>query len=130
MTSTRLRRGELVREVRWELQGAGAMAEFSEVRPGSRIFILFLLLIVLTLGGLIWFDYLGIIDAKSVLSPVYQALGVQRRSAVASADDPNLLDKERLAKQADALVLRQQDLDTRRQTLPQRRRSSTSLGRT
>ncbi|HTP58120.1 MAG TPA: flagellar protein FlbB, partial [Spirochaetia bacterium] len=65
------------------------MAEFGEVRPGSRIFILFLLLIVLTLGGLIWFDYLGIIDARSILSPVYQTLGFQRRSNVASSDDPN-----------------------------------------
>jgi flagellar protein FlbB len=104
------------------------MAEFGEVRPGSRIFILFLLLIVLTLGGLIWFDYLGIIDAKSLLAPVYQALGVQKRSAVAGADDPNLLDKERLAKEADALTLRQQDLDTREAQLAQKEKQLNQLG--
>jgi flagellar protein FlbB len=104
------------------------MAEFGEVRPGSRIFILFLLLIVLTLGGLIWFDYLGIIDAKSMLSPVYQVLGVQRRSPVSSADDPNLLDKERLAKQADALALRQQDLDTKSADLSRKEKELDQLG--
>ncbi len=104
------------------------MAEFSEVRPGGRIFILFLLLIVLTLGGLIWFDYLGIIDVKSLLSPVYRALGVQKRSAVASADDPNLLDKERLAKEADALSLRQQDLDKRDADLTTREKQLDQLG--
>jgi flagellar protein FlbB len=104
------------------------MAEFGEVRPGSRIFILFLLLIVLTLGGLIWFDYLGIVDAKSVLAPVYQALGVQKRSAIAAADDPNLLDKERLAKEADALALRQQDLDTRAAQLAQKEKQLNQLG--
>ena len=89
------------------------MAEFSEVRPGVRIFILFLLIIVLVLGGIIWFDYLGIVDARSMISPVYQLLGLGRRSAVASADDPNLLDRERLAKQQDALVINRQDLDSR-----------------
>jgi flagellar protein FlbB len=104
------------------------MAEFGEVRPGSRIFILFLLLIVLTLGGLIWFDYLGIIDAKSMLSPVYQVLGFQRRSPVSSADDPNLLDKERLAKQADALALRQQDLDTKSADLSRKEKELDQLG--
>ena len=104
------------------------MAEFGEVRPGARIFILFLLLIVLTLGGMIWFDYLGIVDAKAVLSPVYQALGVQKRSAVAGADDPNLLDKERLAKAADALALRQQDLEKRDIDLQQKQKELDQLG--
>jgi len=104
------------------------MAELGEVRPGSRIFILFLLVIVLTLGGLIWFDYLGIIDAKAMLAPVYQALGVQKRSAVAGAEDPNLLDKERLSKQADALVLRQQDLDTRESVLTAKEKELNQLG--
>ncbi len=96
------------------------MAEFTEVRPGLRIFILLLLLIVLVLGGMIWFDYLGIVDAKAVLSPVYQLLGLGKRSAVASPDDPNLLDRERLAKQVDALTLRQQDLDQLGQDLNDR----------
>lgn len=104
------------------------MAEFSEVRPGSRIFILFLLLVVLTLGGLIWFDYLGIIDARAILAPVYQTLGVQRRNAVAGADDPNLLDKERLFKEADALALRQQDLETKETGLAKKEKELNQLG--
>ena len=104
------------------------MAEFSEVRPGLRIFILFLLLIVLTLGGIIWFDYLGLVDAKSMISPVYRLLGFQKRSSVASADDPNLLDRERLAKEQDALALRQQDLDTRSSTLAQKEKELNQLG--
>ena len=104
------------------------MAELSEVRPGGRIFIFFLLFIVLTLGGLIWFDYLGIIDAKSLLAPVYRALGVQKRGAVAGADEPNLLDKERLAKEAEALSLRQQDLDTRAAALATKEKELNQLG--
>ncbi len=104
------------------------MAEFTEVRPGVRIFILFLLLIVLTLGGVIWFDYLGLVDAKALLAPVYSLVGLQKRSAVSSADDPNLLDRERLAKQVDALALRQQDLDTRDATLSQKEKQLNQLG--
>jgi flagellar protein FlbB len=104
------------------------VAEFSEVRPGVRIFILFLLLIVLTLGGIVWFDYLGIVDAKSIISPVYRLLGFEKRSSVASADDPNLLDRERLAKEQDALALRQQDLDTRSAALAQKEKELNQLG--
>jgi len=104
------------------------VAEFSEARPGVRIFILFLLIIVLALGGIIWFDYLGVVDAKSMISPVYQALGLGRRSAVASADDPNLLDRERLAKQQDALVLTRQELDSREAALVAKEKQLDQLG--
>ena len=104
------------------------MAEFSEARPGVRIFILFLLIIVLALGGIIWFDYLGVVDAKSMISPVYQLLGLGRRSAVASADDPNLLDRERLAKQQDALVLTRQELDSREAALAAKEKQLNQLG--
>ena len=104
------------------------MAELTGARPGVRIFVLFLLIIVLALGGIIWFDYLGVVDAKSMISPVYQLLGLGRRSAVASADDPNLLDKERLAKQQDALVLTRQALDSREAALEAKEKQLNQLG--
>jgi flagellar protein FlbB len=103
------------------------VAEYSEARPGVRIFILFLLIIVLALGGIIWFDYLGVVDARSVIAPVYQLLGLGSRSPMAS-DDPNLLEKERLAKQQDALVLRQQELDSRQAALDGRQKELDQLG--
>jgi flagellar protein FlbB len=104
------------------------VAEFNEARPGVRIFILLLLLVVLTLGGIIWFDYLGIVDAKSAIAPVYRVLGVQKRSTVASADDPNLLDKERLSKSQDALALQRQDLDARDAALAAKEKQLNQLG--
>ena len=102
------------------------MAE--SARPGMRMFILLLLIIVLALGGIIWFDYLGVVDAKSMISPVYQLLGLGGRSAVASADDPNLLEKERLAKQQDALVLTRQGLDSREAALTTKEKQLNQLG--
>jgi flagellar protein FlbB len=104
------------------------VAEYTEARPGVRAFILLLLIIVLALGGIIWFDYLGVIDARSVISPVYRLLGLGARTAVASADDPNLLDKERLAKQQDALVIRQQELDSHQASLDTREKQLNQLG--
>jgi flagellar protein FlbB len=104
------------------------VAEFSEVRPGLRIFLLFLLIVVLSLGGVIWFDYLGIVDARSVISPVYRLLGLGTRTSATRADDPNLLDRERLSKQQDALVLRQQELDTREAALARKDKDLGQLG--
>ena len=103
------------------------MAEFNVVRPGVRIFILFLLLIALTLGGVIWFDYLGLIDAKGAVSPAYRLLGFEKSGAVARPDDPNLLDRERLAKQADSLSLRQQEQDTREAALAKKEKELAQL---
>ncbi len=96
------------------------MAEFAEVRPGVRILILILLLAVLGLGGVIWFDYLGLVDAKAALAPVYQLFGAQRRSVVSNPDDPNLLDRERLARQAESLSLQQEEAATRQAVLDRR----------
>jgi flagellar protein FlbB len=93
------------------------VAEFSEVSPGVRIFLLALLLVVLALAGVVWFDYLGIIDARDALAPVWRLAGLRQRANAIPDDDPNLLDKERLAKEQEALVLRAEDLERSRQAL-------------
>jgi flagellar protein FlbB len=93
------------------------VAEFSEVSPGVRIFLLALLLVVLALAGLVWFDYLGIIDARDALAPVWRLAGLQRRAGGIPDDDPNLLDKERLAKDREAIAMKEEDLDRIRQDL-------------
>jgi flagellar protein FlbB len=89
------------------------VTEFGEVNPGVRIIVLLLLVVVLTLGGVVWFDYLGIVDVKSVFAPAYRLFGIPGGAQAVSADDPNLLDRERLAKQADALAIRREDQDKR-----------------
>jgi flagellar protein FlbB len=109
------------------MEGGAVVAEFREVHPGARIAILLLLLIVLTLGGVIWFDYLGVINARSLLAPVYRLVGIQRQFEVAGADDPNLLERERLEKQTAALDLRAQDLDAREASLNAREKELAQL---
>jgi flagellar protein FlbB len=93
------------------------VAEFSEVSPGVRIFLLALLLAVLALAGIVWFDYLGLIDARNVLAPVWRLAGLRQRAGGIPDDDPNLLDLERMAKDQEALVLKTEDLERSRQEL-------------
>jgi flagellar protein FlbB len=115
------------RRTRGRLEREGIVTEFGEVNPGVRIVILLLLLIVLTLGGIVWFDYLGVLDAKSLLSPVYRLFGVGARAGQVSADDPNLLERERLGKLSEAISLRQQDQDKREADLLKKERELNQL---
>ena len=87
------------------------MAEYSGIGTGFRIIILLLLLGILVLGGLIWFDYLGLIDARQSLALVYRLFGAEEGEV--DVEDPYLLERERLNKQLDAVILRAEDLDTK-----------------
>jgi flagellar protein FlbB len=91
------------------------MMEYSSVGAGFRIVVLLLLVAVLVLGGLVWFDYLGIVDAEALLAPVFALIRGQK--PVVNAEDPLLLEKERLAKQLEALAIRSEELDRRQQEL-------------
>jgi flagellar protein FlbB len=90
----------------------------------GRIIVLLLLIFVLAAGGLVWFDYLNIIDAKAVLAPVYKYIpfigGEGRTQPKISPEEPVNLDAERLSLRLESLELRkmemesyQRDLDTR-----------------
>jgi len=80
----------------------------------GRIVILLILILVLAGGGILWFDYLNVIDAKTVLAPLYSLLGKTPRTAEELGPDDFInLDAERLAVILEAHALRELDLDTR-----------------
>jgi flagellar protein FlbB len=93
------------------------MAEYSSVGAGARILLLLLLVLVLVVGGLVWFDYLGLVDANRVVSPVLRLVGIRRPAPVESAEDPFLLEAERIKAREGALALRAADLDEREKQL-------------
>ncbi len=93
------------------------MAYYGGIGTGARIFILFLIVIILALGGIIWFDYLGLIDAKETLAPVFGFLGVKKRTPVQATDDPLLLERERLKKQEEALAIKAEELAKREEQI-------------
>jgi len=87
----------------------------------GRVFVLLLLVAILAAGGIVWFDYLNVIDAKAVLSPLSRFIGRQGRTQPKTEEDIDLnLDAERLAVRLEALNLRNLEVDTRQRELDSR----------
>jgi len=78
-----------------------------------KIFLLLLLIAVLIVGGAIWFDYLGVIDAKEQLSPVTSLLGIESPEVLEEVTQPIVLDRERMNMQIEALDLLRDELAKR-----------------
>ena len=78
--------------------------------------VLIILIIILVAGGLLWFDYLGVIHAKKVFAPIYRLVGLKPQTSVTATSSKPLvadLDDDRLAKRLEALDIRTQELDKR-----------------
>jgi flagellar protein FlbB len=87
----------------------------------GRVFVLLLLVAILAAGGIVWFDYLNVIDAKAVLSPLSRFIGLEPRTQPKiEADEYINLDAERLAIRLEALNLRNMEVDTRQRELDDR----------
>jgi flagellar protein FlbB len=72
-------------------------------------------------GGIVWFDYLNVIDAKTVLSPLYRFIGREGRSRPRETPEEFLnLDAERLAMRLEAVELRNMEMDTRQRDMETR----------
>ncbi|MDA3808793.1 MAG: flagellar protein FlbB [Spirochaetaceae bacterium] len=82
-----------------------------------KMFLLILLIAVLLVGGAIWFDYLGVIDAKEQLSPVTSLFGINTPEVLVDKDLPIVLDSERMNMQIEALELKRDELDKRESTI-------------
>ena len=82
----------------------------------GKSFVLILIIIILVLGGLLWFDYLGIVRVKNIFSPVYKLMGKDvQTSQTATQSKPLVanLDEDRLNKQKQAIDIRIEELDKR-----------------
>ena len=97
------------------------MASFGRPRVLGRIVLLLAMILALVIGGIVWFDYIGLIDAKATLRPAYALLGVQVRSAARiGADSPVLLEEERYAKRLESISALAEELDAREGGLAKR----------
>jgi len=90
----------------------------------GKTLLLLLLVIILAAGGLVWFDYLNVIDAKDLLAPVYKHIpfiqGEGRTQPKIPPDEILNLDTERLAIRLQAIELRKMEMDTRQSDLDNR----------
>ncbi len=78
--------------------------------------VLIMLIIIMVLGGLLWFDFLGVVHIKSVFSPLYKILGKEPQTSItATSTNPVVadLDQDRINKQREAIDLRVEELDKR-----------------
>lgn len=76
----------------------------------GRIMLLLLVIIILVFAGLLWFDILGLIDARATAQPILRAIGLSTAERTINPDDPLLLDRERLMKREEALAIYKEDL--------------------
>ena len=80
----------------------------------GKVIVLILLIIILIFAGLFLFDYLGLINAKSVFSPVYSLFGIESARGVGKDKLTNTdadLDADMIAKRLEALEIRREELD-------------------
>jgi len=90
---------------------------YSRVGAAPRIFGLTLLVLVLGLGGALWFDFLGLIDVTAALSPALRWVGLEPREEAVEPDDPFLLESERIGKREEALAVLSDQLGEREQAI-------------
>ncbi|NLM00534.1 MAG: flagellar protein FlbB [Treponema sp.] len=73
---------------------------------------LLILVIILILFGLIWFDYIGLIQVKKIFAPAYKLFGLETQTST-SITDGNMyadLESDRLTKRIESLELLDQEL--------------------
>jgi flagellar protein FlbB len=100
----------------------------------GRVIVLVFLILTIAGGGILWFDYLKIIDAKNVLGPVLNVLknvpfvsrilppGEGRSQPFFGGEDGHLnLDAERFAVRMEALELRNMEMEKQEQEILNRR---------
>jgi flagellar protein FlbB len=82
----------------------------------GRTILLLLLIAILAVGGIFWFDYLNLIDAKTTLAPVYKYIpfveGEGRTQPKTEEDELINLDAERLAIRLEAIELQRLEIST------------------
>ncbi|GMO65195.1 MAG: hypothetical protein Ta2A_13270 [Treponemataceae bacterium] len=99
----------------------------------GKTIVLLILIIALVLGGLIWFDYIGVIQAKRVFAPVYKLLGLDVQNGPAATFSSPFeadLDDDRLAKRLEALNVRSEELDKRESDISQLEESNNQIAET
>ena len=96
----------------------------SNAKVLGKSILLIILIVVLVLFGLLWFDYLGIIQAKRAFAPLFKLAGLSPQTSVSASSSKELveaaLDNDRFAKRLEALDIRSQELSKREAEVKER----------
>jgi len=82
-----------------------------------KILFLLLLILVILIGGLFWFDHLGLVNYKRLIGPYERYLPSFMKRGESAAEEPLLLEKELLGKKEQMLLEMERELAQRTQDL-------------
>jgi len=85
-----------------------------------KVFFLVVVIIAITLGGIYWFDHLGVVDYNRLIQPVQKHLPAFMRRGEAMTENQLLLDKEFIRKQQEIMDERERELALARSDLETR----------
>ncbi len=86
----------------------------------GKTIVLLMLIIIMILGGLLWFDYLGVMHVRTVFAPLYKALGKTPQTSVTATSTAPIvadLDQDRINKQLESIEIQKQELDRREEDI-------------
>lgn len=90
------------------------MARYPRARAWPRIVLYIVLLIFLFLGGILWFDVLGVMNARDFFRPVLNLFGIAPQATELPQEDVFLLDSVRIRKLDESVDLRLEELQRQR----------------
>ncbi|MDR1863157.1 MAG: flagellar protein FlbB [Treponema sp.] len=100
------------------------MADYGGPNILGRVIVLLFLIAAIVGGGILWFDYLNVIDAKTVLAPIYSRIpfigGARTQPPETPEGAPLSLEDERFAVRLEALDLRNAELEKQEQDIQNR----------
>ena len=82
----------------------------------GKTIVLLMLIIIMALGGLLWFDYLGVMHVRTVFNPLFKALGKDPQTSVTATSSAPVvadLDQDRINKQLESIEIQREDLARR-----------------
>ncbi|MCL2704674.1 MAG: flagellar protein FlbB [Spirochaetaceae bacterium] len=96
------------------------MAIRRDPNAGLRVFVLILLVTVLFFGGLVWFDYLGIVNAREQIAFFYSLINKEKGLKIEDKDNVFLLEQERYHKMKEALDIKEEELNKKNEEIDKR----------
>ncbi|MGN0729078.1 periplasmic-type flagellar collar protein FlbB [Treponema sp.] len=101
----------------------------SNAKVLGKSILLIILIVVMVLFGLLWFDYLGIIQTKRTFAPLFKLMGLAPQTSVSASKElvEADLDNDRFAKRLEALDIRSQELAKREAEVAERENANAQI---
>jgi flagellar protein FlbB len=96
------------------------MPDYRRIGAAPRILLYGLLLLALVGGGIVWFDFLDLINARNMINPVLELAGLRPETAEAGPDQGLVLDEARLSKREESIRLQLEQIAAERRELEER----------